>query len=534
MKNNIMELQNGSDIRGIAIYEDENIAKKLGIDETKKIARAFINFMTEKTEKEVKEIKVAIGHDSRLTGESLASTLMLTISSMGASVENYGLASTPAMFMATKFSKINADAAIMVTASHLPKDRNGFKFFTKEGGLEKADIKRILEIAASLESDDEKQDGFSKGVSSQKADLMSLYCEFLRDKIKKGVNAGNYENPLFGLKIVVDAGNGSGGFYAKEVLEPLGADISASQFIEPNGNFPNHIPNPEDEEAMKSISERVKESGANFGIIFDTDVDRVGAVDKDGKPISRNSMVALAAALLKNSGVQKTTVVTDSITSNELTDFIEKTLGYKHQRFKRGYKNVINESIRLNKEGVDSKLAIETSGHAAFEENFFLDDGAYLATKIVIAAAKLKKDGEKGIESLIADLKDPLESIEVRLPITCEDFATYADKIIEDLQCWLGNRSCMKRDEKGKLLSMKECTDCLCKCGITLQEPNFEGVRINFDEEHGDGWALIRKSLHESLMPINMESKQEGGTKKIAAKLKEFLWVYKELDVSKL
>ena len=88
-----------------------------------------------------------------------------------------------------------------------------------------------------------------------------------------------------------------------------------------------------------------------------------------------------------------TTVVTDSITSDELTVYLEDCLGLKHLRFKRGYKNVINKSIALNKEGINSQLAIETSGHAAYKENYFLDDGAYLATKIVIKAARLAQKG---------------------------------------------------------------------------------------------------------------------------------------------
>ena len=210
----------------------------------------------------------------------------------------------------------------------------------------------------------------------------------------------NREKPLAGLKIVVDAGNGAGGFYATKILEPLGADVSASQFLEPEGSFPNHAPNPENKEAMASICRRVVESGADLGLIFDTDVDRSSAVDKNGKEISRNGIVAMAAALIAREH-PGTTVVTDSITSDELTEYLEQCLGLKHLRFKRGYKNVINKSIELNEEGIDSQLAIETSGHAAYKENYFLDDGAYLATKIVIQAAQLMQQGE-GIEVLLA------------------------------------------------------------------------------------------------------------------------------------
>lgn len=108
---------------------------------------------------------------------------------------------------------------------------------------------------------------------------------------------GDGSQPLKGFHIVVDAGNGAGGFYAGEVLEPLGADISGSQFLDPDGRFPHHIPNPENEEAMASVSAAVVRAKADLGVIFDTDVDRAGCVDAEGREINRNRLVALAAAI---------------------------------------------------------------------------------------------------------------------------------------------------------------------------------------------------------------------------------------------
>ena len=141
-------------------------------------------------------------------------------------------------------------------------------------------------------------------------------------QIQEGVQAPDYDHPLAGLHIVVDAGNGAGGFYAWDVLEPLGADISGSQFLEPDGMFPNHIPNPENETAMASICQAVKASGADLGVIFDTDVDRAGAVDKNGREINRNRIIALISAILLQEH-PGTAIVTDSITSSGLKAFIE-------------------------------------------------------------------------------------------------------------------------------------------------------------------------------------------------------------------
>ncbi|PSM54800.1 phosphomannomutase/phosphoglucomutase, partial [Clostridium diolis] len=254
----------------------------------------------------------------------------------------------------------------------------------------------------------------------------------LVDKIRKNVNSKtNYERPLEGTKIIVDAGNGAGGFFAYKVLEKLGASVEGSQFTEPDGNFPNHIPNPENEEAMNSIKEAVLNNKADLGIIFDTDVDRAAIVSSDGKEINKNALIALISSIVLEEN-PNSIIVTDSVTSTGLSDFIT-SLGGIHHRFKRGYKNVINESKRLNKEGKLSCLAIETSGHAALKENYFLDDGAYLIAKILIKMAKLKDEG-KEISSLIENLKYPKESMDMRINIKREDFKSYGEMIIEGLK----------------------------------------------------------------------------------------------------
>ena len=324
--------------------------------------------------------------------------------------------------------------------------------------------------------------------------------------ICKEVNSENYNKPLQGFKIVVDAGNGAGGFYAKDVLGVLGADITGSQFLEPDGMFPNHIPNPEDEKAMQSICKAVIENHADLGVIFDTDVDRGGAVDSTGKEINRNRLVALASAIaLENA--KGGTIVTDSTTSAGLKTFIEQELKGKHHRFKRGYKNVINEAIRLNKEGIDCPLAIETSGHGAMRENYFLDDGAYLCTKIIIKMAQLKKQG-RSIADLTAALKEPVESREIRFQITDEDFKATGNRIISELEEYA-------RQQKGWILA----------------QDSREGVRVSFDKDNGDGWFLLRLSVHDPIMPLNIESDSKGGTEIILNKLMAFLRTTKGLKL---
>ena len=275
----------------------------------------------------------------------------------------------------------------------------------------KKDITTILEYAADKDAQKAKlgeppfagQQVHRLGklvFEAEKNDIMTPYCKFLRDLIVDGVGAG--DRPLEGMKIVVDAGNGGGGFYATRVLKPLGADISASQFLEPDGMFENHAPNPEDKEAINAIS-----------------------------------------------------------------------------------------------------------GHAALKENFFLDDGAYLATKIVIKAAKLFRQGEK-IDSVIEELEDPADEREIRIPIRDDDFAGYGDKVLAELE------------------EYAKATE-----GFSLEEPNYEGVRINFDGEGcgAEGWCLLRKSLHDPLLPMNMASDEAGGCEKIKKIMMEFLSRYDKLEL---
>ena len=489
------KLQNGSDIRGVALEGIEGQHINLTEQACRDIGRGFALWLVKKAGRN-NDLRVAVGRDSRLSGETLCGWICEAMVDQGLQVTDFGMASTPAMFMSTVTEGYRFDGSVMITASHLPFNRNGFKFFTAEGGLEKADIKEILEYAAG-----DNTTGLSAGTLCSGA-FMDTYAEILANKIRE---ATGEEKPLEGFRIVVDAGNGAGGFYADKVLKPLGAITDGSRYLDPDGSFPNH---PEDKEAMESIMEAVKQAKADLGIIFDTDVDRAGAVLSDGSELNRNRIIAMLAAILLREH-PGTTIVTDSITSTGLAKFIEAKGGI-HHRFKRGYRNVINESIRLNGQGQDSQLAIETSGHGALKENYFLDDGAYLVTKLLIELARGKKLGYT-LESLIADLEEPAESMEFRMNILLEDFKAYGQGVIDALTQYAAQQP-----------------------GWSLAPNNFEGVRVNLDEAHGNGWFLLRLSLHDPLLPLNIESNTVGGVKRIAGELAAFVSGYDQLDSARL
>ena len=492
------KLQNGSDIRGVALEGIEGQHINLTEQACRDIGRGFALWLKNKTGKN-EEIRVAVGRDSRLSGETLCNWICDSMAQQGLVVTNLGMASTPAMFMSTVTEGYCYDGSVMITASHLPFNRNGFKFFTAGGGLESSDIKQILAYAES-----DATTGMACGEVVGGA-FMDTYAQILCDKIRV---ATGKEKPLDGFRIVVDAGNGAGGFYVDKVLKPLGANTEGSRFLDPDGSFPNHIPNPENKEAMESITEAVLSSNADLGIIFDTDVDRAGAVLSDGSELNRNRIIAMLAAILLREH-PGTTIVTDSITSTGLAEFIESKGGI-HHRFKRGYRNVINESIRLNENGQDSQLAIETSGHGALKENYFLDDGAYLVTKLLIELARGKEEGYT-LQSLIESLAEPEESVEFRMNILLDDFKEYGQKVIDDLTVYA---------------STKE--------GWSLAPSNYEGVRVNLDSNHGDGWFLLRLSLHDPLLPLNIENNRVGGAKIIAAELAEFVAGFNKLDSASL
>ena len=174
----------------------------------------------------------------------------------------------------------------------------------------------------------------------------------------------------------------------------------------------------------------------------------------------------------------------------------------------RGYKNVINKQKELNAAGKVCPLAMETSGHGALLENYFLDDGAYLAVKMVVALAKAKKNGGS-LKSLIEKLPPLVEEGEYRFKIKAEDFKSYGKSVLSEFK--------KRAEEKGYVVP-----------------ENFEGVRLLFKGEDVKGWILLRMSLHDPVMPLNIEGSRKGDLAKLVKIAGELLEGFTELDVSVL
>ena len=494
-----LTLKSGSDVRGTAVGEGTVLTDEVAFA----LGAAFVRKLCAEKEKAAEEIRISIGRDSRISGPALLKATAEGISAAGATAIDFGMCTTPAMFMSTVTEGFLTDGAIMITASHHPWNKNGLKFFTDKGGLESSEIAGMLTVAQQLD----KTDLSSKG-SIQQTPFLPVYMKQLADRIRKGLNTTE-EMPLQGLQVAVDAGNGAGGFYAS-LMEQLGASTEGSQFLEPDGHFPNHIPNPENPDAIKSLQTAVINSGADVGVIFDADCDRAAIVDGDGKAINRNRLIALISAiLLENQPGQ--TIVTDSVTSSGLASFI-RDHGGNHYRFKRGYRNVIDEAVRLNREGQNCPLAIETSGHAALRENHFLDDGMYLVTVLIIRALLMKQKGEC-LGNMIAGLQEPAESIELRLNITDPEFRKTGESLISRV---------LDHAEKNPEWH--------------IAPDNREGIRISFDINGNTdaAWFLLRLSVHDPVMPLNAESDSAGGVHVILNKLLDIIRDSTGIDLTPL
>jgi phosphomannomutase len=495
-------LQNGSDIRGIAVaYEGQKV--NLTTEAVGRIAVGMVRWLCNEKQLQEKltagQLKIGIGHDSRISADTLKQALIDSFLKQKVQVIDFGLATTPAMFMTTQFPQYDCDAAIMITASHLPYYFNGLKLFTKTGGAEKSDIAYIL---AHTEQPIVEATG-----TVVKADILSDYAADLTDKIRQGIGT-EAAKPLAGYHIIVDAGNGAGGFFAESVLSKLGATITGSQFLEPDGMFPNHIPNPDNKEAMASIQQAVLQNKADLGIIFDTDVDRSAVVDASGEVINRNNLIAVLATIVleKEPG---SSIVTNSPTSSHLKAFIEAK-GGKQVRYISGYRNVINKMIELNEQGINTPLAIETSGHAAFKENYFLDDGAYVIAKILMLLPRLKKEN-LAIGDLIRSLKQPAETQELRFKLLAQDVRTYGEQIIQDLATFVAKHPYMAVDPE-----------------------NHEGLRANVNGNLGNGWFLLRMSLHEPLLVLQVENDVLGMNQMVFKELAGFFDNYQDVDITQL
>ena len=293
--------------------------------------KGFVKYVQEKTGLEPKDIWLTISKDARLHSESLAKTLAKGIVHMGANVINLDIVPTPlgyysefATFPETICENIKITGALIVTASHNPSEYNGLKMTLNKASLGEQDIKEVKEHTIRQ---------LSKDITAVKHGELRLYNmipQYTESLAAKFAGVGK------GIKVVVDSANGTAGVVAPKLYKDLGCEV-IELYSEPDGNFPNHHPNPSDLSTLEDIKKKVVETNADLGIAFDGDSDRLGVIDSEGNPLTGDKLLYLYAQdLIKNlvmrgekpvivSEVKCSQVLFDEINSQGGTAIMAKT-----------------------------------------------------------------------------------------------------------------------------------------------------------------------------------------------------------------
>ncbi len=329
-----------------------------------------------------------VGRDCRLSSPELARTLCIGIRSTGVSVIDAGLVPTPCLYFG--LYNLEVDGGVMITGSHNPPEYNGFKIAVGRSTIYGNDIKRV---ATLMETDD-----FETGEGSyEEIDLLSSYKTYLSD-------AMNVERKL---KVIIDSGNGTAGLVAPEVFRGAGCDL-IELYSEPDGNFPNHHPDPIVKKNLEELIDTVVREKADLGIAFDGDADRIGAVDERGEIIWGDHLLILFSREILAKGPAK--VVFEVKCSQALPEEIEKAGGTPimsstgHSLIKK----------RMREEG--ATLAGEMSGHIFFADRYFgYDDAIYAALRLIELCSRT----ERRLSQLLSDVPKYFSTPEIR--VDCPD-----------------------------------------------------------------------------------------------------------------
>ena len=459
-----MKLKSGSDIEGSE--------RQLTGERVEKLGYAFALMLAQKLETTPDTLIIAVGRDARVSGAAIKAALVRGITAADADVQDCGVCAAPALFLAA--SK-GLSGAVEVTGGHRSEGTNGLKFITAAGGLREEEVDALLELARTAQVP-ERLVTRADALEGYMASLRAAAARWLEDDALK---------PLLGMRVIVDAAGGTGAFFGK-LLDAMGVEAESLAPLKKGGEAA----------ALERLQALVPEHRADLGVLLDQDCARATLVDADGRLLNDNRLIALTAAMLLDAD-PGATIVTDSVTSSGLTAFIQEWGGV-HYRFKRGHRNVIDEAARLNAEGIDCPLAIETSGHAAYRENGFLDDGPYLALRVICEALNRKREG-KTLTSLIDDLQEPVERAEIRLSFTGAEAPEDASQMLVEA-----------------ILS-----HTLDNPAWQMASDSREGVRITFNLDGGvnNAWFQLRMSVHGPVMPLNAESAVPGGVKRVLTEL---------------
>ncbi len=520
-----------NDIRGIADTQlSDDFCTLAGL--------AYVELLRKHRGKEPQELRVVMGKDVRNSSPRLKTAFADALMSKGVHVIDIApaekVSSTPLMYFATWL--FNADGGVEVTGSHLDKEWNGFKPCVGTESATEDQIRAMFQTAKQLE------EGFKPHVSSVKGELevvdvlpdyhaMIVANVVLRERweelaldalagkssLRAALAIAEQEveklpaakrKPLTGLRIVYDAGNGTTGVIAPPIFRDLGAEVF-ELYSEPDGNFPNHLPDPTIPRFLDDLHAEVARKNAHIGLASDCDGDRAGAISPTGKMIIGEQILALLCKhILKEHHHAK--IVYDTKCSDAIREIIIENEGVPIE-WKTGFSFIKSKMEELN-----AVAGGEMSGHVYFAKNNRADDAVFAFSELLLLTAKESetKSDVKVVDVLLEDfLKRYVNTPEIRIPVVSDEEKGRVCDAVEDYYRELAatNPELYKRrtDERGN---------------------DIDGVKIEFVKENG--WALVRHSNTSPVIILRMEARHEEGLRKIEEHVLSKFAEFKTVDLN--
>ncbi|MEC7534304.1 MAG: phosphomannomutase/phosphoglucomutase [Pseudomonadota bacterium] len=441
------------DIRGI-------IGETLGADDARAIGRGFGTMLAEAGGK-----KVAVGYDGRVSSPMLEHALVEGLNASGMDVVRIGMGPTPMLYYA-EASAADVDGGIQITGSHNPANYNGFKMVFQGRPFFGADIQELGRRVAAGEWAD------GSGTNEDR-DVLDAYIDRMLAALD-GIDTA----ALSGLKVGWDAGNGAAG----PALEKLAARLPGEHhllYTEVDGEFPNHHPDPTVEENLADLRELVAGKSLDFGVAFDGDGDRIGAIDGEGRVIWGDQLLMVYAEDLL-SRRQGATIIADVKASRALFEHVAAH-GGQPLMWKTGH-----SLIKSKMKETGSPLAGEMSGHVFFADEYYgYDDALYAGVRLIAAAARLGKS----VTELRASMPPMINTPEMRFQV----------------------------DESRKFAAIGEIAERIAASDAVADTT--DGVRVTTD----DGWWLLRASNTQDVLVARAESESEEGLARLVAQIDEQL-----------
>jgi len=421
------------DIRGIAGRDLDDATVEI-------LGRAMGTFFLGRGQSEV-----AVGRDCRLSSPGYGDALIRGLLSTGCDVADLGVVPTPLLYFSVFHRKM--PAGVMVTGSHNPPEHNGFKMMSGEETLYGKTIQALYEIV--------RKGVFPRGEGRvRRLDLITEYQDYVAGNVR-------FTRPV---KVVIDAGNGTGGFVAVPLFRKMGAEV-IDIFCEPDGRFPNHHPDPTLPEAMDKLIAKVAETGAELGIAYDGDADRIGVVDDAGRIIWGDQLLIVFARDILPSR-PGAAVISEVKASKVLYEEIER-LGGKPIMWRTGH-SLIKKKIKEE----NAPLAGEMSGHIFFNDRWFgFDDAIYASARLI----EILSRSEEKLSAMMAGLPKTFATPEIR--IYASDEVKF--KIVEEVRKALAAR---------------------------YPVIDIDGVRAIFPR----GWGLVRASNTQAVIVLRFEADTEA------------------------